>query len=204
MIKKNFKVLIFCIFFSIFFSNIFLLSTNLPVQDDWNNIYLLNKFDGNIIKFFLIQENNHFIFFSRILFFLNDYYLNLNFKITDYISFVLLIFLFFKIYNLIKVKNNYYFLKIYYLFINQYSLIQIMDLNLIFSREIKNLNLLDLIMEITITKILIAFFILWMIYFSLGAFANMTEDKILLNIFKSFKYIIGVISIILLCIYMFY
>ena len=110
MIKKNFKVLIFCIFFSIFFSNIFLLSTNLPVQDDWNNIYLLNKFDGNIIKFFLIQENNHFIFFSRILFFLNDYYLNLNFKITDYISFVLLIFLFFKIYNLIKVKNNYYFL----------------------------------------------------------------------------------------------
>ena len=110
MIKKNFKVLIFCIFFSIFFSNIFLLSTNLPVQDDWNNIYLLNKFDGNIIKFFLIQDNNHFIFFSRILFFLNDYYLNLNFKITDYISFVLLIFLFFKIYNLIKVKNNYYFL----------------------------------------------------------------------------------------------
>ena len=79
-----------------------------------------------------------------------------------------------------------------------------MDLNLIFSREIKNLNLLDLIMEITITKLLIAFFILWMIYFSLGAFANMTEDKILLNIFKSFKYIIGVISIILLCIYMFY
>ena len=46
MIKKNFKALIFCIFFSIFFSNIFLLSTNLPVQDDWNNIYLLNKFDG--------------------------------------------------------------------------------------------------------------------------------------------------------------
>ena len=83
MIKKNFKVLIFCIFFSIFFSNIFLLSTNLPVQDDWNNIYLLNKFDGNIIKFFLIQDNNHFIFFSRILFFLNDYYLNLKFKITD-------------------------------------------------------------------------------------------------------------------------
>ena len=110
MIKKNFKVLIFFIFFSIFFSNIFLLFKNLSVQDDWNNIYLLNKFDGNIIKFFLIQDNNHFIFFSRILFFLNDYYLNLNFKITDYISFVLLIFLFFKIYNFIKIKNNYYFL----------------------------------------------------------------------------------------------
>ena len=59
-------------------------------------------------------------------------------------------------------------------------------------------------MELTITNIVIALFILWMIYFSLGAFANMTEDKILLNIFKSFKYIIGVISIILLCIYIFY
>ena len=59
-------------------------------------------------------------------------------------------------------------------------------------------------MELTITSILTVFFILWMIYFSLGAFANMTEDKILLNIFKSFKYIIGVISTILLCLYILY
>ncbi len=59
-------------------------------------------------------------------------------------------------------------------------------------------------MNITITSIIGIFFLMWMVYFSLGAFANMTENKTLLNIFKSFKYIIGVISIILIVLYMFY
>ena len=59
-------------------------------------------------------------------------------------------------------------------------------------------------MNLTITSIIGIFFLMWMVYFSLGAFANMTEIKTLLNIFKSFKYIIGVISIILIVLYMFY
>ena len=44
---------------------------------------------------------------------------------------------------------------------------------------------------------------MWMVYFSLGAFANMTENKILLNIFKLFKYIIGIVSVLLIAIYLF-
>ena len=59
-------------------------------------------------------------------------------------------------------------------------------------------------MELSLINLGIIFFVMWMIYFSLGAFASMTEDKLLLNIFRSFKYIIGVISIILIILYIFY
>lgn len=59
-------------------------------------------------------------------------------------------------------------------------------------------------MNLSITTIIGLFFLMWMIYFSLGAFANMTEDKNLLNIFKLFKYIIAIVSIILICLYVFY
>ena len=58
-------------------------------------------------------------------------------------------------------------------------------------------------MNLTITSIIGIFFLMWMVYFSLGAFANMTENKTLLNIFKLFKYIIGIISILLIAIYLF-
>ena len=37
--------------------------------------------------------------------------------------------------------------------------------------------------------------LVWMIYFALGAFANMTENVLLLKIFKTFKYI-GIIIVI--------
>ena len=37
--------------------------------------------------------------------------------------------------------------------------------------------------------------LVWMIHFSLGAFANMTENVLLLKIFKIFKYI-GIIIVI--------
>ena len=56
-------------------------------------------------------------------------------------------------------------------------------------------------MNLSITTIIGLFFLMWMIYFSLGAFANMTEDKNLLNIFKLFKYIIAIASILLVAIY---
>ena len=42
-------------------------------------------------------------------------------------------------------------------------------------------------MEISWFKIIIILFSVWMAYFSLGAFANMTENKVLLSIFKLFK-----------------
>ncbi len=58
-------------------------------------------------------------------------------------------------------------------------------------------------MNLTITSIIGIFFLMWMVYFSLGAFANMTENEILLNIFKLFKYIIGIVSILLIAIYLF-
>ena len=59
-------------------------------------------------------------------------------------------------------------------------------------------------MGLSLINLGIIFFVMWMIYFSLGAFASMTEDKLLLNIFRSFKYIIGTISIVLLILYIFY
>ena len=37
--------------------------------------------------------------------------------------------------------------------------------------------------------------LVWMVYFSLGTFANMTENVLLLKIFKTFKYI-GIIIVI--------
>ncbi len=58
-------------------------------------------------------------------------------------------------------------------------------------------------MNLSITSLIGLFFLMWMIYFSLGAFANMTEDKTLLNIFKLFKYIIAIVSILLIAIYIF-
>ena len=59
-------------------------------------------------------------------------------------------------------------------------------------------------MGLSLINLSIIFFVMWMIYFSLGAFASMTEDKLLLNIFRSFKYIIGIISIVLIILYIFY
>ena len=56
-------------------------------------------------------------------------------------------------------------------------------------------------MNLSIGVIVGLLFLMWMIYFSLGAFANMTEDKTLLNIFKLFKYIIAIASILLVAIY---
>lgn len=58
-------------------------------------------------------------------------------------------------------------------------------------------------MNLTITSIIGIFFLMWMVYFSLGAFANMTENKTLLNIFKLFKYIIGIISVLMIAIFLF-
>ena len=59
-------------------------------------------------------------------------------------------------------------------------------------------------MGLSLINLGIIFFVMWMIYFSLGAFASMTEDKLLLNIFRSFKYIIGIISIVLIILYILY
>jgi len=58
-------------------------------------------------------------------------------------------------------------------------------------------------MNFSFISIIGIFFLVWMAYFSLGAFANMTENKILLTIFKSFKYVIGVLIIIALILYLF-
>ena len=38
--------------------------------------------------------------------------------------------------------------------------------------------------------------LVWMVYFALGAFANMIENVLLLKIFKTFKYI-GIIIVII-------
>ena len=67
--------------------------------------------------------------------------------------------------------------------------------------RIRLLNLSKKIMNITFSHLIGIIFLLWMIYFSLGAFANMTENKFLLNFFKSFKYIMGVIILITLYLY---
>jgi len=57
-------------------------------------------------------------------------------------------------------------------------------------------------MEIGWIKIIILLFLVWMVYFSLGAFANMTENKILLSIFKLFKILLIVAIIIIVGIYL--
>ena len=67
--------------------------------------------------------------------------------------------------------------------------------------RIRLLNLSKKIMNLTFIHLIGIIFLLWMIYFSLGAFANMTENEFLLNIFKSFKYIMGVIILIALYLY---
>ena len=59
-------------------------------------------------------------------------------------------------------------------------------------------------MEISWIKILILLFLVWMAYFSLGAFANMTENKILLSIFKLFKILLILTITILVTIYFLY
>lgn len=46
------------------------------------------------------------------------------------------------------------------------------------------------------TAIIGLIFLVWMTYFALGAFANMTENPILLKLFKAFKYI-GIIIIVI-------
>ncbi len=59
-------------------------------------------------------------------------------------------------------------------------------------------------MEISWIKIIILLFLVWMAYFSLGAFANMTENKILLSIFKLFKILLILTIIIIVIIYFLY
>ena len=59
-------------------------------------------------------------------------------------------------------------------------------------------------MEISWIKIIILLFLVWMAYFSLGAFANMTENKILLSIFKLSKILLILTIIILVTIYFLY
>ena len=59
-------------------------------------------------------------------------------------------------------------------------------------------------MEISLIKIIILLFLVWMAYFSLGAFANMTENKILLSIFKLFKILLILTITILVTIYFLY
>ena len=59
-------------------------------------------------------------------------------------------------------------------------------------------------MEISWIKIIILLFLVWMAYFSLGAFANMTENKILLSIFKLFKILLVLTITILVTIYFLY
>ena len=59
-------------------------------------------------------------------------------------------------------------------------------------------------MEISWIKIIILLFLVWMAYFSLGAFANMTENKILLSIFKLFKILLILTITILVAIYFLY
>ena len=56
-------------------------------------------------------------------------------------------------------------------------------------------------MEISWFKIIIILFSVWMAYFSLGAFANMTENKVLLSIFKLFKILLITAIIILVAMY---
>ena len=59
-------------------------------------------------------------------------------------------------------------------------------------------------MEISWINIIILLFLVWMAYFSLGAFANMTENKILLSIFKLFKILLILTITILVTIYFLY
>ncbi len=59
-------------------------------------------------------------------------------------------------------------------------------------------------MEISWIKIIILLFLVWMAYFSLGAFANMTENNILLSIFKLFKILLILTITILVTIYFLY
>ena len=56
-------------------------------------------------------------------------------------------------------------------------------------------------MEISWFKIIIILFSVWMAYFSLGAFANMTENKVLLSIFKLFKILLITAIIIVVAMY---
>jgi hypothetical protein len=51
-------------------------------------------------------------------------------------------------------------------------------------------------MNMNFTAIIGLIFLVWMTYFALGAFANMTENPILLKLFKAFKYI-GIIIIVI-------
>ena len=46
--------------------------------------------------------------------------------------------------------------------------------------------------------------LVWMVYFSLGTFANMTENVLLLKIFKTFKYIGIIIVIVVIFFSVFY
>ena len=58
-------------------------------------------------------------------------------------------------------------------------------------------------MNLSLLNVIGIIFLTWMIYFSLGAFANMTETKLLLNIFKYFKYILVVIFFVIIILYLF-
>ena len=91
-------------------------SPNIPLQDDWNNLYLLNNFENTFIEFLLVKENNHFQVISRFFLYINDKFFSLNYKLNNYVSFFLLFFLFFKTYFFLKVKNNLFFILLVLLF----------------------------------------------------------------------------------------
>ncbi len=59
-------------------------------------------------------------------------------------------------------------------------------------------------MNLSITILIGVIFLSWIIYFALGAFANMTENKYLLKVFKLSKYIIGIILISFITYYIFF
>jgi hypothetical protein len=110
MLRDNKSVIIFCILCSFFFTNILLFSTNLPVQDDWNNIYLLQNFEKGIIHFLLVKENNHLQLLSRFFFLMNYYLFDFNYRFTYYLNFFFLTFLFYKTYIFFNLKNFFFFI----------------------------------------------------------------------------------------------
>ena len=59
-------------------------------------------------------------------------------------------------------------------------------------------NLFQIYMDFNWYEIIGFLFAIWLLYFSIGTFANMTENKFLLKLFNSFFYILMLLIIILL------
>ena len=116
MFEKNLNRILFSFFVGLFLTGLIMFSPNIPLQDDWNNLYLLNNFENTFLEFLLVKENNHFQVISRFFLYINDKFFSLNYKFNNYISFLLLFFLFFKTYLFLKVKNNLFFILLVLLF----------------------------------------------------------------------------------------